>query len=434
MSGLAMRCFCRLLFLPLFFLMSCLSWANETALPEPLTLEFALGLASEDHPRVRMAAAELERARAGQWQVDAETGVDVRLGARLRWVDPPSIGNINQSRRDHLLKLSLNKSLYDFGRTTAKENATLAERNQRAWVYQDILTRRRIDIMTAFFDVLLADQIYARDTEEMSIAFSRFDRARGRNELGQLSDIDFMKASSVYQAGLLLQAQRAATQRIARARLADILNRPGQLSGELSVPRLNFERRKIPDEVADWFADLERGSPQLQALKAQLASAKAKLDLARVDDKPLLLGQLEVSEFTRVFGNDNWRAGVSLDMPLFNSGRSDALQARRLAELHKIEADMEDQRRALRQELLEAWSELQTLQVEKRYLATNKEYRELYLDLGRVRYELEVASDLDDAMVGIPALQYDLMRMSFSMALAWARIDALLGRQYTNNE
>ncbi|NOX91077.1 MAG: TolC family protein [Gammaproteobacteria bacterium] len=414
--------------------MSCQAWASEVALPEPLTLEFALGLASEDHPQVRMAAADLERSRARQWQVGTETGIDVRLSARLRWVDPPSIGNIEQSHRDHLVKLSLNKSLYDFGRSTAKENATLAERNQRAWVYQDLLTRRRIDIMAAFFDVLLADQIYARDTEEMSIAFSRFDRARGRNELGQLSDIDFMKASSEYQAGLLLQAQRAATQRIARARLADILNRPGQLSGELSVPLLNFERRKIPGEVADWFAELDQESPQLQALKAQLASAKAKLDLARVDDNPLLLGQLEVSEYTRIFGNDNWRAGVSLDVPLFDSSRNAALQAVRRAELRKIEADMEEQRRVLRQELLETWSELQTLQIEKRYLATNKEYRELYLDLGRVRYELEVASDLDDAMVGIPALQYDVMRMSFAMALAWARIDALLGRQYINNE
>jgi len=432
MNGLSMQCFRRLLFLPLFFLMSCLVWANEVSLPEPLTLEFALGLATADHPQVRMAAAELERARARQWQADAETGIDVRLAARLRWVDPPSIGNIEQSKRDHLLKLSLNKSLYDFGRSTAKKNATLAERNQRALIYQDTLTRHRIDIMAAFFDVLLADQIYARDTEEMSIAFSRFDRARGRNELGQLSDIEFMKTSSAYQAGLLLQAQRAAVQRTARARLADILNRPGQLSGELSIPLLNFKHQQIPDGVDDWFAELERGNPQLQALRAQQASAKAQLDLARADDNPLLLGQLEVSEYTRIFGNDNWRAGVSLDVPLFNSGRSAALQAQRRAELHKIEANIEEQRRVLQQELLEIWSELKTLQVEKRYLAINKEYRELYLDLGRVRYELEVASDLDDAMVGIPALQYDVMRMNFSMALAWARVEALLGRKLTN--
>ena len=58
----------------------------------------------------------------------------------------------------------------------------------------------------------------------------------------------------------------------------------------------------------------------------------------------------------------------------------------------------------------------------------NQEYRDLYLDLRRAQYELEVASDLGDAMVSMSALRYRVMRAEFATALAWARIDALLGR------
>ncbi len=429
MNRLSVQYFRRSLFLLLLFSMPCLLWANEAALPVPLTLEFALGLASADHPELQIEVAELARAKAEQRRVDAETGVNVTLFGRLRWVDPPSSPIIQESRDDHLIKLSLEKSLYDFGRSAAKENITLAERNQRALIYFDTFARHRISIMAAFFDVLLADQAYARDTEEMSMTFVNSDRARERNELGQLSDIKLMETRSLFQASRLRQARSEAAQRTTRARLADLLNRPGQLSEELSIPRLSFSARKPPEDVHAWFAELEQSNPQLRALMAQQTSAKAQLSLARADNNPVLSGRLEVSEFTRTFGgNDNWRAGISLDVPLFDGGRSAALQARSRAELRKAEASLEQQRRVLRQELLDTWTELQTLRVEKQSLASDQEYRDLYLDLRRAQYELEVASDLGDAMVSMSALRYRVMRAEFATALAWARIDALLGR------
>ncbi len=434
MNGLSGQYFCRLIFLPLFFLVPCLLWADETSLPTPLTLKFALGLASADYPELKIEVAELARAKAEQQWVDAETGVNVTLSGRLRWIDPQS-SSIDQSRDDHRISLSLNKSLYDFGRSTAKESLTLADRNQRALIYFDTFARHRIAIMAAFFDVLLADQAYARDTEEMSMTFVNSDLARDRNELGQLSDIELMETRSLFQASRLRQARSEAAQRTTRARLADLLNRPGQLSEKLSIPILRFSTRILPEDVNDWFAELEQGSPQLRALMAQQASAKAQLSLARADNNPLLSGQAEVSEYTRTFGgNDNWRVGVSLDVPLFDGGRSAALQARSRAELRKVEANLEQQRRVLRQELLDLWAELQTLQVEKQSLAADQEYRDLYLDLRRAQYELEIATDLGDAMVSMSVLRYRIMRADFAMTLAWARIDALLGRADGNHE
>ncbi len=434
MNGLSVQ-YCRRLFLLLFFSISCPLWANEISLPVPLTLEFSLGLASVDHPELQIEVAELARAKAEQRRVDAETAVNVTLFGRLRWVDSPPSPVIQESRDDHLIRLSLEKSLYDFGRSTAKENITLAERNQRALIYLDAFARHRISIMAAFFDVLLADQAYARDTEEMSMTFVNSDRARERNELGQLSDIKLMETRSLFQASRLRQARSEAAQRTTRARLADLLNYPGQLSEVLSIPQLSFTARKFPDDVNDWFTELEQNNPQLRALMAQQASAKAQLSLARADNNPVLLGRLEVSEFTRTFGgNDNWRAGISLDVPLFDGGRSAALQARSRAELRKVTASLEQQRRVLRQELLDTWSELHTLQVEKQSLASDQEYRDLYLDLRRAEYELEVASDLGDAMVSMSALRYRVMQADFATALAWARIDALLGQEDGNDE
>jgi len=413
----------------LFLLTSCPAWADEQALPEPLTLEHALSLLSADHPQLQIAAAELERARAKLWQADAETGLDVSLSSRLRWIDPQAT-NIDQTRDDHRISLFLNKSLYDFGRSDAREIAAQAEQRRRTLDYRDVFARQRIAIMAAFFDVLLADQAYTRDTEDMSMTYVRFDRARERNALGQLSDIELLEARDLFQASRLRQAQSEAAQRTSRARLADLLNRPGELPAELLLPKQAANARKIPEEVDGWFAALEKNNRQLRALAAQQARARAQLALARADDNPVLLGQIEVSKYTRAFGgNDNWRAGVSLDVPLFNSGRSAALQARRRAELHSIDARLEQQRRTLRQQLLELWTQLNTLQVAKQRLASEQDYRDLYLDRSRARYELEVTADLGDAMVRMTALRYRIMQMEFATALAWAQVDALLDRQ-----
>lgn len=407
------------------------AWAETPPWPEPLTLEFALGLASDEHPKLQIATAEIEQAKAQQLQIEAETGFEATLSAQLRWVDPPAIA-YDQSSDDHRLSLLLNKPLYDFGRTTAKKEASQSYLNSREYAYKDSLSRHRIAIMAAFFDVLLADQAYARDTEEMAMTYVRSDRAKYRNEMGQLSDIELMEKRSEFQASRLRQAQSAAAQRTSRAHLANLLNYPGQLPSELLEPQLDFATRQIPEEIDAWFSALEQGSPEMLALAAQRDTARAQLGLAKSDDNPVLRGQVEVAEYSREMGsNDRWRAGVVLDVPLLDGGRSGALQAERRAELHRLEASMEQQRRELQQQVLELWNELKTLKVAEQRLVAERAYRDLYLDRSRALYELEVASDLGDSMVRMSALRYRVMKMKFSTALAWARLDALLGQEGT---
>jgi outer membrane protein TolC len=405
-----------------------LAWAQDAPWPEPLTLEFALGLAVADHPQLQMAAAEIDRARAEQSRADADNGLAATLSARLRWIDPPAVA-IDQSQDDHQISLLLNKPLYDFGRTTAREAATQAAVNGSELNYRDAIERHRIAIMAAFFDVLLADQAYARDTEEMSMTYVRFDRAQQRNELGQLSDIEMLEKRSEFQASRVRQARSQSLQRTTRARLANLLNHPEHLPSDLVQPQLDLAERKLPEEVDTWYGRMEQANPVLLALKAQQESVQAQLNLARATDNPLLTGQVEVADYSRISGsNDKWRAGVTLDVPLFDGGRSGSLQAERRAELRKVQASLEQQRRDLRQRLLEVWTELQTLQVSKQRLDIEQQYRDLYLDRSRALYELEVATDLGDSMVRMSALRYRIMQMRFSTALAWARVDALLGQ------
>ena len=224
-----------LLFLALFqslFPMSTALAVEPEPYPEILTLEYALAQASGTHPQLQIAASKIDRNRALSDEVDAQIGLQSQLSARLRWIDPPAIAP-DQSRDDHWVSLSIDKSLYDFGRHSAQVAASKAAILSAEQEYRATENQQRITILTAYFDVLLADQAYARDNEDMSMGYVHMDRVRQRNELGQLSDIELTAARSEYQASRVRRYRSSVAQRTTRSRLANVLDRPGQLPGEL---------------------------------------------------------------------------------------------------------------------------------------------------------------------------------------------------------
>ncbi len=55
------------------------------------------------------------------------------------------------------------------------------------------------------------------------------------------------------------------------------------------------------------------------------------------------------------------------------------------------------------------------------------DYRDLYLDRSRALYELEVTSDLGDAMVKLSDAQLFKAQTVFELAINRAKLDALVG-------
>ncbi len=59
---------------------------------------------------------------------------------------------------------------------------------------------------------------------------------------------------------------------------------------------------------------------------------------------------------------------------------------------------------------------------------TRIDYRELYLDRSRTLYEMEVSSDLGDAMVVSSQARLRQAEIEYRLLLNWARLNALRGR------
>ena len=330
----------------LYVLLICSSFAAEQApavesLPEPLTLEYALSLADEMTPDMQQRQADMMAAQAGVKDAESLTGFNAYIEARSRWIESATQAS-DQGSEDHRLGLIANKMLYDFGRSSAAENAAQLQLSARQLEFSDARKQRRILIMRRFFDVLLADLQFYRYNEEMAVVFLALDRAKDRRELGQLSDLDVLEKDVEYQRIRYLRYKSVNEQRRTRARLAKALNRPGKLPSTVAMPELKNIKRKLSEVEAYQKSALDNNAA-VRILRLQVAVAEQSVEQARSSNKPRLKAQLEAYSYERdLSSNDKWRAGVTLEVPLWTGGSSDARRAKAQADLYRNRARLRE--------------------------------------------------------------------------------------------
>jgi outer membrane protein TolC len=398
-------------------------------LPQPLTLEHALSLADLEHPSLQAADARVAQARSELERVDSLDNWRVDLELAGRYIEPSSTGvRIDPSNNDSWAKLRVHRQLYDFGRSDGLNEAAEAELRERQLMLLDARQRRRIAIMSRFFDVLLADLEQARDNESMAIAYVRMDRARSRHELGQVSDLELLKLEAAYRKLLTRQRASQSKQRTTRSRLALALAHPDQLPGDLVTPKL-ADLQRPPGEVQPLVEQALTDNPELQALRKAVSAAQKRVEAAGAGNGATLRGELQGAAYNRVLGSsDPFSAALVLDVPLYTGGSVEAEQARQRALMREKQAQLSLRELEVRQSVLDLWLQVQTLHTQRQEMATLGEYRELDFDRSRTLYELEAASDLGDAMTMISEHRLLQAQTDFQLALSWARLDALVGR------
>lgn len=392
----------------------------------PLTLDAALAAADAQHPDIAASAARRDAAQAGLAAVQGAGDPQLSLIGELRYVEPPT-GLGDQSHNDSQARIVARQRLYDFGYSAAREQAADDALAGADWALLDARQQHRLAVMQAFFDVLLADLRFARDNEAMSIVYVALDRGRDRQQLGQVSDVRLLELESEYQQVRQGWARSKTNQRLTRIRLAQLLNRPDDPPAELQMPDPVDTGITLPDDQ-----ELERqalaDNPGLKALRARLAAAEQDLAAARKRYGPVLSGEAQAGVYQRRLGSRNdWEAGLVFELPLYTGRAKDAAVAQARAELAARRAELSAGELALRQAVLKNRLALDDLKVRLEQVQVLGDYRELYLDRSRALYEMEVRTDLGDAMVQMSAVRLQHAKAVFKGLMAQARMAALSG-------
>jgi hypothetical protein len=205
--------------------------AQESSMPDYLTLQQALALVDESHPGVQLAA-------------------------RRQLVD--------SLLRCQQYELLLNAP-------------GLLQGSCGYWQFISPLLQQKLLVIRRFLDVALADQRAARDSEAMSIAYIRQDRIKNRVQLGQRSELEFAELDAIYQQVRRTFLVSESMQRISRSLLAIALNHTHQLPREVAPPDLSiFKNEKRPDEESV-LSNIEKNNPVLLQLQTMNDSALATL-------------------------------------------------------------------------------------------------------------------------------------------------------------
>lgn len=400
---------------------------RQSRLPDPLTLTEALSYADSPGPELDLARADVASARADLLEAASTTGVRSYLYVTPQAVDPStnfSGGFIDDSS----IQLTVTKRLYDFGQTRAVIHSARAAVSAQKRLYLDARQQRRLEIIKRFFDVLLADARYAFDSEETAYNYVSFDKARYRHGLGQISDVDLLAYEDRYRQALVRRTESQAAQRLTRAQLAIALNHPGDLPENIVRPDLPQLDRTAPD-YDKVLQQALKVDPVVLSLRDQLRSAKEKLSAAESQSRPFLEAELQAGAWTREFnGRNDARATVNLCIPIYQGGAVEASVARARAEILRTEARLEGARQQLSTTLLALVERVNSLIVARKAARVRSNYRELYADRSRSMYNLEIKTDLGDAMARLTEAQWQALRVDYDLALTWARIDALRGK------
>jgi outer membrane protein TolC len=143
----------------------------------------------------------------------------------------------------------------------------------------------------------------------------------------------------------------------------------------------------------------------------------------------VISGERDASYYNRETNSTNpLGAGLVLEVPLLTGGARDAAVAEAWAELRSSQAQLAATEHALRQQVLGLWLRLGNLRNKLEALMVRGDYRELYLDRSRALYELEVKTDLGDAMTEMSAVRLDVAHAEFELMMTQAKLAALAGR------
>jgi len=405
----------------LFFFASC-----SSVLAGPFTLEAALATAESAHPELMYAQAERDSALADRDIANSRRDTTVNFEGILRSGRPSSDNHDLAS--DNSLRLTARKTLYDFGRSSNSEQAAIYELKAREAELISVLDDRRIEIMARYFDVLLADMQYMVDNELMSVYYVRFDQGKDRLDSGQISIIELTELESRYRDMLMKRNASAQRQRLTRALLANAMNRPNDLPGDLEDPMLSGNQRNLPEYEA-LLPKLLNNNPRLLAQQEMLAASQKRMESLRAEKGPVLDAEVQAADYSRTaVTRDNLSAGLVLSWPLYQGNRSDSRIAREMAQFNKLQASTEKLKLELTQALLESYLDIIQLQSTARSAASKHvDFSDLQLERSRGLYEMELTSNLGTAMAGTAEASMRARQIEYQLALSFARLEALMG-------
>ncbi|MFN7981183.1 MAG: TolC family protein [Vicinamibacterales bacterium] len=341
----------------------------------------------------------------------------------------PDIPNNTRARLD------VQWPVYTAGRLNALVTSAQHEESATAKDADTTAADVRLDTARAFWNLAVAQESVKVVDESLARMTEHVRDARNQVEAGLVPPNEVLSAQAQEARQRMLSIQARMTRDVARADLARLI---GVDTGTEIVVAAEFTPPLAPSSVDALVAEAQQHRPERQAIQERSAGAESRMRAAAAGRRPTIAvaGGVDYARPNpRIFPRigewrESWDAGVNVNWPLFDGGRTRYETAEASAGLRALQARLAELDSTItleiRQRASEIASNLAALEAADAGIAAATEARRV---IGE-RYQAGVATNTDvvDAQVAVLQAQLDRTQAIAAARLAEARLNRALGR------
>lgn len=350
---------------------------------EELTWNDCVKEAASNHPDLISARESVKQYRASE---------KISFSAMLPQVDSSLEAGTSKSQDTYSYGLSGTQLLFDGLKSPEKFNA--AVENTRAAKFQFSYTSAsvRFALRKAFVNLLKAQEALKISDEIYGIRRGNFELITLRYESGIEHRGAFLTAqANLAQAELEIAQNKRALEVTRRSLLKEMgegIFRDITVKGDLDLPAAESAE---PD-----FEKIAETHPSLRRLASLSSAAAFNIKAAQADFLPQLSATAGTDRSGSHWppGSEQWNAGVSMSLPIFEGGARVAEVSKARAAYNQARADERSGRDAVVLALQETWTDLQdareAVSVERKFLEAVEErsrIAESQYSLGLIDYD-----------------------------------------------
>ena len=396
-------------------------------LPNPLTLKRTLELATTQNLEQQQLSINiaLDKIELESYQDGYKTTVDLDLQLARR--DNEKLGHTDYS---HAF-IKINKVLYDQN-VEINQNAAKSNVKNTEFALQQFKIDKTTQVMQAFFNVILADMRHETVLERLAISAIRANRIQDNFDVQDASEVELLEKQTLTQFDVVKRIEAEAAQITTRAKLAQLLNMTYEnRPDDLVKPDLTHFFKKELDEFEIWQKKIQLSNLELGELKRMLANLKQQRNLEKNNKEIVISSNIRLGgQSYDSSKNGNWRAGFNFVMPFGQSRRQKKKTSELLVKIKQQQLRIEQRAQELNQQALSLWLKLKTLKQRHQALTTELDYRDLYLELARANYEMEIKSDIGSAMSNLTDTEWKLTKNEFDFVIVYTQLQQLAGEDY----
>jgi TolC family type I secretion outer membrane protein len=400
------------------------------------SLDDCIQAALRNQPSMRAALAGLE-ARKGR-EKQAVSHYLPQVTATTGYSEAHQNGSAfgDTITKSYNTSLSVNQTLYDFGRTgNAYDSACL---NTQSAALDSIRVKQDVifNVKQAYFDLLQSQRLVnvAQKTLEQSEshlkqaeAFYRagskpvFDVTRAEVEVNSMQ-LDLINANNRMQiSGMTLNNTMGVDP-----------EDPIEIDDSLTVmPALSLSLETIKAEAL-------KNRPDLQKAESDIAAAQAIIRTEKADYLPaiMLSGSYDWANGTAEMGMfqgdlaSGWNAGITLSLPIYEGGLTSGKVSEAKSNLHLIEAQRDLLRQTIRVDVCKYYADMESARVRIKVMESALQKAGKNFDIAQGRYEEGVGPyiDVTDAQLSSVKAETDYVQSFYDCQLSAARLLKSMGK------